>query len=517
MAETFLPLQLVTFTNDISAVNAVNANFTAIANLFTDVLSRSGGSPNQMTTSLDMNGHNIINLAVPQSPTSPVRLIDILAPGSSFTIPPTGTSGAVVGFLNGNNTYSGTSTFTAAVLTTNTVTNTFGPTSLGAYSNAFQWSATGTGNPQSTSQFAQFIFTDNGIASGVNQVSAIQHFMTLSSNLISGTRAACSNELNMTAASSPANTARNYFGTQTLAQANTADNGTGLTTSTAAGNMFGLFTQSELLTGAINWFQVCGQATRIAIDASSSALAKSAIQIGSTVSDRTSGTSVDSMIWMVNQNGSNPGWTTGILFDGSSGIGFWPMKTTGTFIKATGGATVSSGIDFSGVVFTQSAFLSPNFAINGSTGLTSIGGAGSNGQLNLLNSAGSSFASLAVDTTGTILTLSCSSLKSLGSFATNTPTTVVAASYTVLQTDISLIINTAGACTLTLPTPSTNAGRWLYIKVIVNQNLVSASSNVVAFLGGAAGTSMLTGSASGRWATFQCDGTNWINMAGDTP
>jgi hypothetical protein len=114
MAENVTLNPVVTFSNDTTAVNTVNGNYTTITNAFTDVLSRSGVSPNQMNSTLDMNSNQIINLSPPATINSPARLADVVT-NPTITVPPTGTSGAVVGFLNGNNTYSGSSTFTGAV------------------------------------------------------------------------------------------------------------------------------------------------------------------------------------------------------------------------------------------------------------------------------------------------------------------------------------------------------------------------------------------------------------------
>jgi hypothetical protein len=124
MAENYTPTPVSTFTNDTSAVNTVNSNFTAISTAFTDCLSLSGVSPNQMKSNLDMNSNQIINLPSPATVNSPARLIDVVL-NPTITVPPVGTSGSVVGLLNANNTYSGTSTFTGSVsLPSGTVTGT---------------------------------------------------------------------------------------------------------------------------------------------------------------------------------------------------------------------------------------------------------------------------------------------------------------------------------------------------------------------------------------------------------
>ena len=52
------------------------------------------------------------------------------------------------------------------------------------------------------------------------------------------------------------------------------------------------------------------------------------------------------------------------------------------------------------------------------------------------------------------------------------------------------------------------------IKTIQAQTVVSASSNVVPLVGGAAGTAILAATA-GKWATLVSDGTNWVIMQGN--
>src|SRR5262245_2905480 len=90
MAETFTPSPVTTFTNDTTAVNTVNNNFTAISTAFTDVLSRGGTSPNQMNSTLDMNSNQIINLSAPQTVNSPARLVDVVT-NPTITVPSSGT------------------------------------------------------------------------------------------------------------------------------------------------------------------------------------------------------------------------------------------------------------------------------------------------------------------------------------------------------------------------------------------------------------------------------------------
>lgn len=87
------------------------------------------------------------------------------------------------------------------------------------------------------------------------------------------------------------------------------------------------------------------------------------------------------------------------------------------------------------------------------------------------------------------------------------------ADFTLADTEGWVINNKSGStCTVTLPAASAWAGRVVTFKNLQLQTLVSASSNVVPLIGGAAGTAILPGLV-GAWATLVSDGTNWVIMA----
>ena len=69
-----------------------------------------------------------------------------------------------------------------------------------------------------------------------------------------------------------------------------------------------------------------------------------------------------------------------------------------------------------------------------------------------------------------------------------------------------------GTATVTLPTPASSTGRFLYIKSQSAYTVVSASSNVTDLANGSVTTSILPATA-GSWATLFCDGTYWNIMA----
>ena len=108
-----------------------------------------------------------------------------------------------------------------------------------------------------------------------------------------------------------------------------------------------------------------------------------------------------------------------------------------------------------------------------------------------------------------------------GTYWTNvTPASVIAgaggapvtktANFSVANGETWLINNKSGSsCTVTLPSASTNTGRVLHFQNYQAQTLVSASSNVVPLVGGAAGTAILA-AVAGETCTLVSDGTSWI-------
>lgn len=79
-----------------TAQTTINDNFDTIEEAFDNTLSRDGTSPNQMETYLDMNSNAIVNLPVPISMNSPLRLADAatLNGGGTITgLPSGGTTG----------------------------------------------------------------------------------------------------------------------------------------------------------------------------------------------------------------------------------------------------------------------------------------------------------------------------------------------------------------------------------------------------------------------------------------
>jgi len=101
---------LVNLQNETTAVNAINNNNAVITTAMDNTLSRNGTQPNQMSAAIDMNTNQIYNLPAPSTVNSPARLIDVTS-NPTIVVPGTGTSGHTVPFLDGNNTWSGTNTY----------------------------------------------------------------------------------------------------------------------------------------------------------------------------------------------------------------------------------------------------------------------------------------------------------------------------------------------------------------------------------------------------------------------
>jgi len=118
-----------------------------------------------------------------------------------------------------------------------------------------------------------------------------------------------------------------------------------------------------------------------------------------------------------------------------------------------------------------------------------------------LTSAGS----LGIGTSTNLSTLTVN-----GSFASKSPSTVNAATYTVAATDGSLRFTTTN-CTVTLPAAASFPGRILYLNTITANSVISASSNVIPLGSNTAGTAILAATL-GKFAMIQSDGTNWITM-----
>jgi len=103
-------------------------------------------------------------------------------------------------------------------------------------------------------------------------------------------------------------------------------------------------------------------------------------------------------------------------------------------------------------------------------------------------------------------------LEIVGSFGRGAPVTKTG-DFTLADTENWIIVNKGSTGTATLPAASSWTGREFTIKTIQAFAVVSASSNVIPRIGGAAGTAILP-ATDGAWATLVSNGSNWEIMCG---
>jgi hypothetical protein len=102
-------------------------------------------------------------------------------------------------------------------------------------------------------------------------------------------------------------------------------------------------------------------------------------------------------------------------------------------------------------------------------------------------------------------------LSIVGSFNRGAPITKTA-DFTLATTENWVINNKASAsCIATLPLASDYVGREIYFLNYKAFTLVSASSNIIPLVGGAASTAILSATI-GKFCTLVSDGTNWVIM-----
>lgn len=149
-----LSLNTLGTLNNTSILGQSNSNFTTIQNALPDALSRSGTSPNQMLSALDMNQNQIFNLPPPATTNSPARLLDVVS-NPTITVPAVGTSGGTVPLLNTNVTWSGTVNFNNSVQ--------FGAAGVANASLTLNGQTSGLSTISTNNTGNLFIFNPNGL------------------------------------------------------------------------------------------------------------------------------------------------------------------------------------------------------------------------------------------------------------------------------------------------------------------------------------------------------------------
>jgi hypothetical protein len=392
MAENISLNNVATFQNDTSAVGTVNNNNAAITTAFIDVLSRSGVSPNQMTSSLDMNNNQIINLPPPQTVNSPARLIDITTPGSiTIVTATTGTSGHTVPFLDGANTWSNSQAITMPA----------------GIASGLQINQTPTGTVGGPLGMNTININGDNINAGANVVTGLLISQLFGGSAATGARTCLLGQTILTSPTNASNPNRNYTGATGQAIAQSPDGGTSPTTfANSAGNLVGGTFQGIATAGATALGIVAGSLSQTSMNTGSSSWAKAGAMINGNAQDLVAGTVINSLIWMNNNASASAKWTNGILIDDKGGQGFWPISSSGTIIKTSGGGTAANGIDFTNTSFSGNTFASTGFSVSSSGNITSgvVGGANSGALFLVGKTSGQSI--LAVGDTGGTLFIS---------------------------------------------------------------------------------------------------------------
>lgn len=284
--------------------------------------------------------------------------------------------------------------------------------------------------------------------------------------------------------------------------------GDGGSPGTPLGSYYGMSSILQLLSGATYVSSAAGGEIDVSVATGASVDLKVGLLLASVNNDAVNGTSYDGFLAFGADATTTAKWTYGITFGWPKGP--WAFDTSSTLIGSVASTTsrvANYGVDFSGVTFSTGAFKSTGFLVN-PTGATTVA--------SLASTAGITATTGAFSGAVTATDVTASGTLAGAALSTSAPVTKTA-NYTVdsgAAKDSSIIFNGAGSLTVTLPTASSFSGRLIRIKTIAAQTVVSASSNVVPLVGGAAGTAILAATA-GKWATLQSDGTNWIIMEGN--
>jgi len=157
--------------------------------------------------------------------------------------------------------------------------------------------------------------------------------------------------------------------------------GTAPTIAGAAGALFGLGTYSKLygpgiggyVTGATNFFELCGYNLNISAGVGSSVAVKHALTIDPLSDDKVQGSVEDACIQMAMQPGAI-GWKNQIALGNMSGS--WPLDSTsniwGTYRSAAPRAMQANyGLNWRDIAFTTAPIAVPGFVVDGSGNLSS--------------------------------------------------------------------------------------------------------------------------------------------------
>lgn len=215
--------------------------------------------------------------------------------------------------------------------------------------------------------------------------------------------------------------------------------------------------------------------------------------------------------------GTMPAGATALTVTGATTLAVY--NTIATTINAFGAATtVSIGKGAASTLnanFTTAINLNTGAVVSNQTTLavfnttsTTVNAFGAATTLNIGNAGGTNTV-LGATTFSQKVTLTSSLLQAAG-------TTVTGSTYdwSAAPGEVCKRFSYAGTCTVTLPSPSTYAGKMIFLKNYASQPVNSASANCTDSTGSA--TASMLPATAGAWAIFQADGTYWRTMASGT-
>lgn len=212
---------------------------------------------------------------------------------------------------------------------------------------------------------------------GSNFVLLDQHYMPFGGLSARGGRIASWVQVNQTAATSSANTNRNYVGVSAGAVTSVGDGGTDLTTG-AKGAYFGIGPQCDLLSGATNVLECTGGEADTFVAAGASAKIVYGWSVAS--SNQARGSTYDAALAVGAQSG-HIGYKYGLQFtDANGGAPFYSGSTLiGGYFPTLGTQAVHNLVDFSQFSCDGFAWQSPGAAFIGCNGAGLFNGLTSGG------------------------------------------------------------------------------------------------------------------------------------------
>jgi hypothetical protein len=239
--------------------------------------------------------------------------------------------------------------------------------------------------------------------------------------------------LSNTGPTAASNTNRFYTSLTGVVEAAFGDGGTGTGPGQAQGAFLATNFFASAVSGATNLLELSGGEVNIAALAGSSMRYKAGWSIVTGSGDAVRGAAYDCALCISN-NQAIVGWKDGILLGDMNG--HFPIGSDGNVLRTIGG-TFTNGINFTNSTISGSAFASPGFFVDGTTGFVNIGAAGvSGGQLIMYGGPGITTIAAPGSALSPILIL---------------PT----ASGTLVSTATSPLVNTAGV--VSCPTCATSS------------------------------------------------------------